>query len=357
MTFWILFGWIWRNSIVEYRKKNGRWIRKEDIRSELSMSKCNASARSRSQSRVIIAILSLTSMVLLVNIFASAFITSTATTQRRDMRQSSAIKLNAKVGLDDKKRERTMLGHVPIISRTIHIAGDIDVTVWEMERPSEIIEEWWSIDESERTSRVGDPFGVVMWPGSILASKELLKQHRAVANATVLILGAGTGVEAQTAALLGATKVIATDINPLSLQLLAYGAERMEVDDVVEAKHFDLFSSDPLPSCDILVAADTLYNANLAKQLGHRLHEVIVRSFEGVHTPTKVIVTDSQKFRGTDFLAEQKIKNLNALFQDGDWQLLQWELETLHDVCGSGVLVDEDQTYDADVRIIRWGWE
>lgn len=162
---------------------------------------------------------------------------------------------------DATTRERAKLGRVPIISRTIHIdiddpaiLGDgkeqnksLDVTVWEMASPSEMIQNWWSVDQSERTSGIGDPFGVVMWPGSIVASKMLMKQHftnlqSPVANATVLILGAGTGVEAQTAALLGARRVIATDINQLTLGLLEYGVKRMgEVIDkpmnaVVEAK-------------------------------------------------------------------------------------------------------------------------
>jgi predicted nicotinamide N-methyase len=348
--------------VVQYRKENGKWIRKEDIQIKSSKSKSNGYARGRSQSPVNITTLALISMLLLLNMLASAFTTSLPNTQRTvtSSMPSSAMKTSTEAVLpNSEERRRAMLGHVPIISRTIHIANDMNVTVWEMESPSEIIQEWWSIDESERTSRVGDPFGVIMWPGSILASRELMKQHKAVSNATVLVLGAGTGVEAQAAAKLGAKKVIATDINPLSLQLLEYGAERIEgiPPDVIHAKNFDLFSSDPLPECDILVAADTLYNADLAKQIGVRLHEAIVRSFEDGHTPTRIIVTDSQKFHGTDFLAEQEMIDLNAIFHDGKWKPLQWELETLKNFCGSGVLIDDDQVYDVDIRVIRWGWD
>jgi len=61
-----------------------------------------------------------------------------------------------------------------------------------------------------------------MWPGSILASKELIRRKSQVQNATVLVLGAGVGVEAQCAAMLGASKVIAIDIAPLTLELLRY---------------------------------------------------------------------------------------------------------------------------------------
>lgn len=168
-----------------------------------------------------------------------------------------------------EERERSKLGRVPIISRNIPIDIEIpiessdrhlnnnnntrkeiirkrfDITIWEMEKPSELIQAWWTFDESEKQA-TGDPFGTVMWPGSILASMEMMRQHYIrdysqsctseqhetsskppFKNATVLILGAGTGVEAQTAALLGAKKVVATDINQFTLKLLDYGAKRM----------------------------------------------------------------------------------------------------------------------------------
>lgn len=286
------------------------------------------------------------------------------------------------------ERKRDKLGKVPIISRTIPVEingltglsgkGEaerangsdgngikrLDVTVWEMDKPSDLIQEWWSIDESERNARVGDPFGVVMWPGSILASEELMRQHYSspdespITNAEVLVLGAGTGVEAQTAALLGAKTVIATDINPLTLKLLEHGAK---VDDrignTVEAKFFDLFSDQALPACDILIAADVLYNSDLAKQVGRRLHEAIVRSFEEGRPPVKVIITDSQQFHGTNFLEElAELLELNELFEQNNWEQLKWETQKLENVCGSGVLIDEDQIYDVDVRVVRWGW-
>lgn len=145
----------------------------------------------------------------------------------------------------DDERRRATLGRVPIISRTIPIGikvpaeridnctkKTINVTIWEMERPSEIIQRWWSVEESER-HLMGDPFGVVMWPGSIVASKELMKHHYCspksqIENATVLVLGAGTGLEAQTAGLLGARKVIATDINHMALRLLKYAIDNRD---------------------------------------------------------------------------------------------------------------------------------
>ena len=41
----------------------------------------------------------------------------------------------------------------------------LDMTVWGMEKPPNLIQEWWSIDETERAARsFGHPFGIVVGP-------------------------------------------------------------------------------------------------------------------------------------------------------------------------------------------------
>ena len=169
---------------------------------------------------------------------------------------------------------------------------------------------------------------------------------------------AGVGVETQAAAILGARHVVATDINPLTLKLLKFGADCEEriADGVVEAMRFDLFSNDPLPKSDVIVAADVLYNSRLAKRVGKRIHEAIVRSFDEGDVPVKLIVTDSQSFHGTDFLEEPELKDLNAMFKDEHWEELRWETIKIKQFCGSGVMIDADQVYDVDVRTLKWGF-
>ena len=90
--------------------------------------------------------------------------------------------------LFDTYVERRRLGNVNVRSRDVPLGG-FNVTVWELEKPSELMQEWWAIDEDERSARVGDPFGVVSWPGSVVASKLLSKED--LTNSTVLTLGAG----------------------------------------------------------------------------------------------------------------------------------------------------------------------
>ena len=175
------------------------------------------------------------------------------------------------------ERRRAKLGKIPIISRTIPISIDVpkqaqskslEVTIWEMEKPSEMIQAWWTVEEAERTA-LKDPFGVVMWPGSIVASQELMKRHYCsseskVENTTILVLGAGTGVETQAAALLGAQKVIATDINQMSLNLLDYSTSQInDISGIVESR------------CEFLV----LFISSLVSQLESHLKVYMLCAF------------------------------------------------------------------------------
>lgn len=98
----------------------------------------------------------------------------------------------------------------------------------------------------------------------------------------------------------------------------------------------DVCSDEPLPDCDILIAADVLYNANLAAHVGRRCREALGKQI-------RVLVTDSQRF--SDFIPE-----LNKYFP------VSWEERILHDFTGSGVMVNEDQTYNVTVRVLAAGW-
>jgi predicted nicotinamide N-methyase len=249
------------------------------------------------------------------------------------------------------RRKQKLDGKIPVLSRTVPLGiNEIPyVTIWELQNPSKLMEIWWAADLDSASSvskeKIGDPFGVVFWPGSILASKVLYDHKEEVSNSTVLILGAGTGVEAQASAMIGAKRVIATDISKLTLKLLKYGAEQAGLGDIIEPLQFDLYSNERLPECDIMVAADVLYNEELANQIGKRCVEVLSRP-----NPPKLVITDSQRFHGTDFLADVN-EQLSKIGKE-----LQWDYFLLQNVTGSGVMIEGDQTYDAKTRLVSDGW-
>ncbi len=270
---------------------------------------------------------------------------------------NKAINVKQKVflsSIEDKPQKRRIDGKIPVVSRKIPIEseGIEDVTVWELDNPSKLMEMWWSADLDPASApikkeKIGDPFGVIMWPGSILASKELARHQKEVYNSTVMVLGPGTGVEVQAAAKLGASCVYALDISKLTLKLLKFGAEQAGVGDVVKPIQFDLFSKEDLPGCDVVVVADVLYNAELAMEVGRRCVEVLSRKL-----PPKIIVTDSQRFRGTDFLEDVNIR-LEGRYRHAP---LEWEYYELVNIKGSGVMIDGDQVYDATTRMFSAGW-
>ena len=196
---------------------------------------------------------------------------------------------------------------------------------------------------------MGDPFGVVMWPGSVLAAKEMHARRRDdILGKTVLVLGAGTGLEAQAAALLGARRVIATDINALSLRLLEYGVQEAGMGDVVESRVLDLFGPDPLlpidgDDIDLVLVADVLYNQELGMQVGRRIMELLNMAED---RRPGIIVTDSQRFHGTDFTPL-----LNSELDRVGRPLVEWEDREIA-VTTSGMLIEEDQTYNVTARVI-----
>jgi predicted nicotinamide N-methyase len=67
-----------------------------------------------------------------------------------------------------------------------------------------MIERWImhnSTDSINNKLEERDPFGVMVWPGSIVAAQEILNHLSSIENATVLVLGAGLGVEVQIASM------------------------------------------------------------------------------------------------------------------------------------------------------------
>lgn len=81
----------------------------------------------------------------------------------------------------------------------------------------------------------------VFWPHE--DSKEIVRHLKINPTDTVLDLFTGSGVIAIQAALMGAKKVVAVDINPAAVETVKINAKRFGVEDKVEARVSDVFSS------------------------------------------------------------------------------------------------------------------
>jgi predicted nicotinamide N-methyase len=236
-----------------------------------------------------------------------------------------------------------------VLSRTVKITPNVSLTVWEWENPAEVVESYWDAakhqaDVLHSKSKLLDPFGIVSWPGSVVAAQELsLHKENAVKDKSVLVLGAGVGLEAQASAVFGAKQVLATDIHPTTLQQLSFGVAQEEAiteKSVVRTLVLDLFAHDeqPLPECELLVVADVLYNEELASQVARRIVEAWLRN-----PKVRILVTDSQRF------VPGFAQALNQLMDQVGGPSCDWQEQSLQ-FTGSGVAINEDQTYDVKVR-------
>ena len=217
-----------------------------------------------------------------------------------------------------------------------------------------------------------DPFGLVSWPGSVLAASELCRHNEtAVKDRNVVVLGAGVGLETQAAAMLGAKRIVATDINPTTLEQLKYGSSRNErIDDaLVHTEIFDLFGTkqeQPIPApCDLLIVADVLYSEQLANQVCRRCAEAVEQN-----PSIRILITDSQRFV-PDFIdrLNEALSRVSSSFVD-NYKVMgpttknknhtvntvaRWKVETMEKFQGSGVVIDEDQTYDVTAQSLWIG--
>lgn len=256
-------------------------------------------------------------------------------------------------------RKSTCASVKDVVGRTISISSEFNVTVWESKNPAAIIQAYWDSEQSvkeaikheetfpKNTIEIGktriDPFGLVLWPGAVVAAKEMMHHRSFVKNKSVLVLGTGIGCEAQAAAFLGASKVLATDINPRTLELLQYGAKLGGYGEIISTKLFDIASSIPLSSFDFdfLLVADVMYNENLAYHVARRCEEAYRLDSKPV-----ILVTDSQR------IVHSFESELNKRLVPLGHRPVEWDLRLLTNFTGSGVLIEQDQTYSVKARTI-----
>ena len=77
----------------------------------------------------------------------------------------------------------------PLRLRPVQIAPSLEVAVYELREPADLIHAYYATPLA-----AADPFGTVLWPGALYASRRLYSNREKIKDSTVLILGAGTGL-------------------------------------------------------------------------------------------------------------------------------------------------------------------
>jgi len=103
------------------------------------------------------------------------------------------------------------------------------------------------------------PFWSFCWSSGQVLARWVLDRKRLVKGRRVLDFGTGSGIVSVAAALSGARKVLACDIDPVALEAVKANAELNRVE-IEVSKDFESLSG---KGFDVILAADVLYDADI----------------------------------------------------------------------------------------------
>jgi predicted nicotinamide N-methyase len=153
----------------------------------------------------------------------------------------------------DFVRAHTRAGRPSIVPEiSLRVADDV-VALWE------------ALEQEHAGAGSEPPFWAAAWPGGQALARYVLDHPDVVAGRTVLDLGAGSGLVAVAAAMAGAAKVIASEVDPYGRAATVVNAEDNGVGPVVVAG--DLLDEDPDPQVDVVLAGDVCYDRAMTERV------------------------------------------------------------------------------------------
>ena len=201
--------------------------------------------------------------------------------------------------------------------------------------------------KQENQLKEGDPYGFVLWPAASAVASYLLSECGELHNKTILEVGAGTGLVSIAASMARASSVLATDYESAPLELLRYAAQHLnDCPTPIDCDLFDLKDDTTrLPTADIVVAADIMYEPSTGRAMAKR-------AVEAIRQGRRVLVGDSPGRAGRPaFLDElQQLGLRNAVFVDTVGRTCAGPRHEL--ICGKGSLSVSQTPGDLVVAIM-----
>jgi predicted nicotinamide N-methyase len=118
------------------------------------------------------------------------------------------------------------------------------------------------------------PFWAFPWVGGLGVTRYLLDQPALVAGRSVVDIGTGSGLCAIVAARLGASEVVAIDVDPLATAAAELNARLNDVRPMIVRR--DILG-DPPPAADLVLAGDIAYEGLMASRMEGWLREAARR--------------------------------------------------------------------------------
>lgn len=120
----------------------------------------------------------------------------------------------------------------------------------------------WRAGEREiEALGIGDPYWAFCWPGGQALARYILDRPETVRGGNVMVLGAGCGIEAVSAARSAASMVLASDTDPFAVEATALNARLNGVQ--MKTTTRDLIG-DRLEGFDVLLAGDMFYDPDFS---------------------------------------------------------------------------------------------
>ncbi|WP_217640834.1 class I SAM-dependent methyltransferase [Blastococcus tunisiensis] len=133
----------------------------------------------------------------------------------------------------------------------LHVAADV-VALWE------------AIEVERGTPPTEPPFWAAAWPGGQALARHVLDTPATVRGRSVLDLGSGSGLVAVAAALAGADRVTASDVDPFSHAAVAVNAAENGVAPI--GLLGDVLGEEP-PAVDVVLAGDVCYDRLMSERV------------------------------------------------------------------------------------------
>jgi predicted nicotinamide N-methyase len=153
----------------------------------------------------------------------------------------------------DFVRAHTRVGRPPIVPEiTLRVADDV-VALWE------------ALEQERTGPGTEPPFWAAAWPGGQALARYVLDHPDVVAGRTVLDLGAGSGLVSVAAAMAGAARVIASEVDAYGRAATAVNAEDNDVGPFTLAG--DLLDDEPDPAVDVVLAGDVCYDRGMTERV------------------------------------------------------------------------------------------
>jgi predicted nicotinamide N-methyase len=129
---------------------------------------------------------------------------------------------------------------------------------------SDVVALWEALEVQAGAAPSDPPFWAAAWPGGQALARYVLDVPALVAGRSVLDLGSGSGLVAVAAALAGARRVVASEIDPFGAAAVAVNAADNGVGpfEVVG----DVLDSGP-PGVDVVLAGDVCYDRAMSERV------------------------------------------------------------------------------------------